>query len=218
MPKIPFLYKQKPVLFPSFQLYHLHVGDPAGIEGKAHQRPDRLLTVSAGSPGIDDQSVKIAVIHDLEDMAMAANEHLGRVHLKAPINIARVMARIAADMRKPDGNALQSELPFFRIAATQLLPVGIAINEANGFEGLETVGHIEGENISGMPDLVAIREISKITIVPKTMGIGKESYAFHNINIYISIPSGCVFIARGNGKDRHFARIRPQRKQKKSLP
>lgn len=127
----------------------------------------RLPAGMAGGAGIDVKAVETVVVHDLENMTVAADKyprsgfvnHLGYPGLISP--------GIAADVCHEHIHILHSKLLNQREIAATFSGVDVAVDSAHDWADLfEAPDYIHASYVARMPYLVAVGEIGGKTRVP----------------------------------------------------
>jgi hypothetical protein len=89
------------------------------------------------------------------------------------------MAWITAYMRHQNIGSFAGPTQFLGVESSQISAVAIAINGFQRTELVESGCQFERADIASMPYLVATLEVLEIAIVPISMGVAKQSDAFH---------------------------------------
>ena len=138
-----------------------------------------METVDACGTGVDVQGVESAVVHDLEDVGVAADEEGRRSHEESAANGGIVVAGITSDVFDEYVGSLDSEAVYRWVAQADITSVDIAVYGTEGAESFELFGHLERTNVSGVPHLVALGKVPCVAFVPMAMSVREETDAFH---------------------------------------
>ena len=129
--------------------------DSRPVDYKTEGRPDLLPSLQAGGSGIEVEQVMVRVMHDLEDMGMAAHEDI-RTELPDQGERPRViMAGRAPDMGHQDLFPFAVPDPVLRVIIDQNPVVAVPGNTDERLEPGD--GRSQGQSpaeIPRMPDLV----------------------------------------------------------------
>lgn len=87
-------------------------------------------------------------------------------------NTGRVFTGIPAYVYHQNPNPFQLEAQDFRQPGPDVGPVYVAINPPEGFEGCQLIQNSKGSYISGMPNLIAGRQMRQQAFIQVSMGIG----------------------------------------------
>ena len=131
------------------------------------------------STGIDVQQPKPIVILHLENVAMSADEKLGRMVEDLLANAWVVMAGISADVCHQDVGSFTSPTEFFGIETAQVASIAVPEDSPKRTKLLQSHGQFQRTDVARMPYLVARLEVLEITLVPIGMRVAKESYSYH---------------------------------------
>lgn len=102
-------------------------------------------------------------------------------------HISVVPPGIAADMGDPYIHLFAKKTMVFGIIPSDLMIVDISIYRPKWFECSKSICRFELANIAGMPNLIAILKKLQDTGFNMTMGIGKQTYSNHLIEIEIKL-------------------------------
>ncbi len=149
------------------------------IDCETDQSAHLMPALQTGSTRIDVQQTKFLVVKDLEDVAVTRNEKLGRMRKKKFSDARVVTAWIAANVCHQDVCAFACPSKSLSEESSHVAPVAVAINSSQWAELLQSHGHFQRTNVAGMPYLVARLKVLQVAVVPKGVGVAKQTDAFH---------------------------------------
>ena len=152
------------------------------VDGEADEGADFVESADACCAWVDVEALEGFVVQHLEDVRMAADEELGRTGIEAAADAGVVVTGIAADVLHEYFDFFATEPVFFAEHVTQVASVDVAIDGAQGCYLPEAFGEFDGADVAGMPYLVTFAEVFLVSVVPKAVGVGEESYACHDVS------------------------------------
>jgi hypothetical protein len=85
-----------------------------------------------------------------------------------------VIARIAANVRHIDANALTLPGEILRQLGAQLRVVNVPVDPAQGFKVSQSIKDFLRPKISRMPDLITLSGLTEDRVIQKSMRVGKQ--------------------------------------------
>ena len=163
------------------QFDDLQVAELPLVDAEAHQGADGVEALAAGSAGVDVQQAERLVVLHLEDVRVSADKQLGRACQQAAGNGRVVASGIAADVLHHDLRTIDGEAQGLWEEAAQFLPVDVAVDSTQGAEVGQSLGHLQGAYVAGVPDFVAGLEVLQVSVVPPPVGVRQESDSCHEV-------------------------------------
>jgi hypothetical protein len=114
------------------------------------------------------------VAHYLQNMRVTANEQARQQAADFFPCPPVVIARIAADVRHVDGNALAIPRKIFRKIDTEFRTIDIPVNAPDWPKSLEPIQNLDRPEVAGVPNLVAFAEMAENSVVQKSVCVGEE--------------------------------------------
>lgn len=158
------------------------IGDFDGDEGAL-----KLPSLVAGSPRVDMQEPEFWVRHYLEDVAVAADEQVDAFFFQYLFHPGRVAAWRTAYVCHPYFHSLAVK---FQKLGT--FPVNKAVVDVSSYgpdnvaDFFELADDCDVAHVAGVPNLVAIGEMTGETRVKARMGVREDSY-FHGCRTAVMI-------------------------------
>ena len=116
------------------QLYHFAVFHVGAVDDETDEGADRMPSLAAGGTGVDMQAFYLIVIHDLEDMGVAADEELGRVGNQFRFDGGVLFRGIAADMGHEHFYSFGLPAQGLGVYGADVLSVDVAVYAFQGAE------------------------------------------------------------------------------------
>ena len=152
-------------------LDNLEVLEGAVAGGEADKGAHQVPSLQARRSGVDMEQAEPLVVLHLQDMAVAADEELGRTGIDLLAYAGIVAARIAPDMGHQHLGALAVPAELHRKHTAKVASVAITADCPQGTELLKAQGKLERPDIAGMPNLVARLEVFQVSGIPIAVGI-----------------------------------------------
>lgn len=162
-----------------------HVADVGTVDGEAQGAAHLVETVAAGSAGVEVKQVVNGVVDDLENVGVPRDEDFRAQRLDPRYGLRGVVAGIAADVGHQDAHPFALEGEKFAVGASHDTSVDIAIDGPQGFERRDLVGDLRRADVPGVPDFVHVLEECFERLVERAVGVGYESYAFHERSVFV---------------------------------
>lgn len=126
---------------------------------EAHARLNLMHALATGGSGVNVQHIlQIADALYPKDVAVAADENVGRIRLQNGSDAAIPSSRPAADVRNPESKSFELEPLMLEGSHAHGAPVDIAPDSRNGCELLELVQDVRRTDVSGVKDHVRVTE------------------------------------------------------------
>ncbi len=113
-------------------------------------------------------------------MTVSADEEFGGIRVENVADAWIVFARISSYVSHQHVSSFAIPSQFFRVKASQVTSVDVAMHSSQRTEFLQFHGHFQRTDITRMPYLVTLLEVFQITVIPVCVGITKQSYSFHD--------------------------------------
>lgn len=107
----------------------------AVFDVEAHESPDLLPSLIAGSAGIDVQKIQFLVKHYLKDMTVSVDHQIDPLFFKEGLHSARPFPRITADVGQEHAHSITLEDIDFRTASPDLTVIYVAADGADDSSG-----------------------------------------------------------------------------------
>ena len=149
-----------------------------GVEVKTDESGDAVEARATGGTGVDVEEVVVVVVHDFEDVAVAADKDVGTRQSEGALQGWRIVAGPAADVHHEYAEAFdfEEELLFEFIMKGEA--VAVAPDGTDGFPGAELVEDAWAD-VAGVPEFVAVAEEGVDLRGDVAVGVAKDSDAFH---------------------------------------
>ena len=175
------------------------------VGGEADERAHLMPALQTGSAGIDMQQVQLLVVLNLENVAVATDEELGRTGVELVADAPIVATGISSDVRHQDVCALAVPSQFLGIHQTEVTSVAVADDSTQRTELGQPLGYFHAADVAGMPYLVALGKVFEVFRVPVGVGVGKEANAFHDRNEIKETTELILFLFVGEeGEERNI--------------
>ncbi len=167
------------------QFYDFQILEAASLNGEADECACLVPSLKSGGSGVDVQTVERTVMEHFENVRMAGDEKLWRVHVEASGYAAVVVPRITADVLDEDVCFFTLEAQNERIHSRQVATVTIAADGTKRFDVCEAFGKFHCTDVACMPYFVAFGEILCIAVVPITVSVRQQTNAFHAFSVIL---------------------------------
>ena len=162
------------------------------FDGEADKCSHLVPALQACSSRIDVEQAELFVVLDFEDVAVSADEELWRTRIELTSNAGVVVPGIAADMCHQDVCSLACPAKLFGEETAEVASVAITTDGPKGTKLLQPHSKLQRTNVACMPYLVARLEVFEIAVVPISMGVAKQSDAFHlSVFLWLEVSWGC---------------------------
>ena len=152
-----------------------------GVEHEAHQCGDAVEALPPSGAGVDVQEVVLFVVHDLQYVAVSADEDVGPCQAEGALQEGGIVAGPAADVHHQHALPLAEEEGLLVELVVQGEAVAVAVDGPDGLEGAELVEYA-GSEVAGMPQLVAVLEEGVDLRRDGAVGVGEYADSFHGCN------------------------------------
>ncbi len=129
--------------------------DVSAVNLKAKSGSHGVPTLDSGGSGVDIQKIPRLIIHNFEDMGVAADKDVGPVLPDEGAGFGIVVAGRAADMGHQDFQSLAHPAQRKGILMDQATVVAVSDDAPEGLESRNLIRRIQpAAEVAGMPDLV----------------------------------------------------------------
>jgi hypothetical protein len=156
------------------QLDCLYSGYLAGLHRKSQQSADEVPSVVAAGAWIHVKKLKRGISYYLQDVGVTAYEQARPVTTEFLPRAPVVVARIPADVRHVDRDAIATPNEILGNVSTEFRTVNIPVNGPDWPEGPEPIQNIDRPEVAGVPYLVAFGEMPENGIVQKSVCVGEQ--------------------------------------------
>ena len=112
-------------------------------------------------------------------MAVSVNEDLRTLHLEFEFHPRRVFSGVSADVGHRHAHSVGFPVAPSAESASHRLPVDVSSHSPHRSDGVQTLEHLVGSYVAGMPNFVASCEMRSVAVVPISVGVGKYANFLH---------------------------------------
>jgi hypothetical protein len=156
------------------QFDRLHVGYLTRFHGKPQQSADHVPSIVAAGAGIHVNESERLVAHHFQDVGVATDEQPRLVPAEFPRGFPIIIARVPADMRHVGSDALAIPNEILGKLSPKFRTVNVSVHAPDWPERPEPIEHLDGTEVSRMPNLVTFGEVSKNGVVQKSVCVGEQ--------------------------------------------
>ncbi len=149
----------------------LHLGYLSAFHSESQQGSNQMPSVVAARARVHVKQSERLVAHHFQDVGVAADEQARPQSTDFHPGATVVVPGIAANVRNIYAEAFALPGQIQREFSAQLRAVDVPVDSAQSLKASQSIQHFRRPEISGVPYLIAFREVFEDSVIQKTMRV-----------------------------------------------